>query len=432
MRHVILYTQFDTMYALVDCNNFYCSCERVFNPKLEGRPVIVLSNNDGCAISRSDEAKALGIAMAAPAFIMSKLLDQHKVAVFSSNYTLYGDMSRRVMDSLGSFAPKMELYSIDEAFLDLGEMRKTDLRQLGSDIRKTIKKNLGMPVSVGIASTKTLAKMANRHAKKHYRQAPVFWAANPELVREMLSATAVEDIWGIGHQYALFLSRAGFKTAADFVQAPDEWVRKNLSVVGHRLLFELRGIPSIAWEAEKPIRQNICTSRSFGNRISDKNRIAEAMANYAASCAAKLRADKTCCRSLQVFIQTNPHKTDEAQYLRSVDIDLDRASNHSGEIIKAALRGLDLIFKPGFLYMKCGVTVTDLVPESAVQGSFFDSADRERNGHVMRTIDQINQSLGKEIVRTAVQGFERPYRLKTGYLSSRYTTRMSEVLRIRN
>jgi DNA polymerase V len=420
------------MYAHVDCNNFYCSCERVFNPKLEGRPVVVLSNNDGCAISRSDEAKALGIGMAAPAFIMNKFLEEHQVAVFSSNYTLYGDMSQRIMDSLGLFAPKIELYSIDEAFLDLGEMRKTDLRQLGVDIRKTIKKNLGIPVSVGIGATKTLAKMANRHAKKHYRQASVFWAANPALVREMLSATPVEDIWGIGHQYALFLSRSGFKTAAEFLRAPEEWIRKNLSVVGHRLLFELRGIPSNAWEEEKPVRQNICTSRSFGDRIAEKNRIGEAMANYAASCASKLRAEKTCCRSLQVFIQTNPHKTNEAQYLRSIDIDLDRASNHSGEIIKAALRGLDLIFKPGFLYMKCGVTVMDLVPESSVQGSFFDRADREKNRLVMRTIDQINRSIGKEILRAATQGFERPYRLKTDYLSPRYTTRMSEILRIKN
>ena len=420
------------MYALVDCNNFYCSCERVFNPKLEGRPVIVLSNNDGCAISRSDEAKALGIGMAAPAFIMNKFIEEHHVAVFSSNYTLYGDMSNRIMDSLGSFAPKIELYSIDEAFLDVSEMRKTDLRQLGSDIRKTIKKNIGIPVSVGIGATKTLAKMANRHAKKNYKQESVFWASGPALVMEMLSSTPVEDIWGIGHQYALFLSRSGFKTAAEFADAPEAWIRKNLSVVGHRLLFELRGIPSIAWEEEKPVRKNICTSRSFGKRLTDKSRIAEAMANYAASCATKLRAEKTCCRSLQVFIQTNPHKTDEPQYLRSIDIELDRASNHSGEIIKAALRGLDLIFKAGFLYMKCGVTVMDLVPESSVQGSFFDLADRGKNDLLMRTVDQINHSIGKEILRTAVQGFDRSYGLKTDYLSSRYTTRMGEILRIRN
>ena len=420
------------MYALVDCNNFYCSCERVFRPQLEGRPVIVLSNNDGCAISRSEEAKAIGIAMAAPAFMMQKLIDQHDVAVFSSNYTLYGDMSRRIMDSLGFFAPKMEMYSIDEAFLDLGELVHPDLLKLGFEIRKTIKKNIGIPVSIGIASTKTLAKMANRHAKKHYKQASVFWAANASLTEEMLAASPVADIWGIGHQYALFLSRSGFKTAADFVRAPEDWVRSHLSVVGLRLLYELRGKQSIAWEEVKPVRKNICTSRSFGNRTGDKNQIAEAMANYAAACATKLRADKTCCKRVQIFIQTNPHKTEESQYRRSIDIDLERASNHSGEIIKVALRGLDIIFKSGYLYMKCGVTVMDLVPESVVQASFFDGADRAKNGRVMQTIDSINQSLGKEIVRTAVQGFDRTYKLKAAHLSPCYTTRMGEVLTIKN
>jgi DNA polymerase V len=419
------------MYALVDCNNFYCSCERVFNPKLEGKPLIVLSNNDGCAISRSEEAKALGIAMAAPVFMMKKLIEKHRVAVYSSNYTLYGDMSRRIMDSLALFVPKMEMYSIDEAFLDLGEMVHSDLLNLGFNIRKTIKKNIGIPVSIGIAPTKTLAKMANRHAKKNYKQASVFWASGPALTDEMLSATPVGDIWGIGHQYALFLSRSGFITAADFVHAPAEWVRKNLSVAGLRLLYELRGISTIGWEEAKPVRKNICTSRSFGNRIAEKSQLAEAMANYAAACAVKLRADKTCCRSMQVFIQTNPHKTEEPQYLRSIDIDLETATSHSGEIIKAALQGLDLIFKPGFLYMKCGVTVMDLVPESVVQTNCFDSADREKNGLVMQTIDKINQSLGREIIRTAVQGFGRPYRLKAEYLSPCYTTRMSEVLKIR-
>ena len=418
------------MYALIDCNNFYCSCERVFNPRLEGRPVIVLSNNDGCAISRSEEAKALGIAMAAPVFMMKKLLDKHKVAVFSSNYTLYGDMSERIMNTLAGFVPKIELYSIDEAYLDLHELTRSDLLDLGFRIRKTIGKNIGIPVSIGIAATRTLAKMANRHAKRNHKHASVFWAANPSLTDEMLSATPVDDICGIGNQYALFLSRSGFKTAADFVHAPEDWVKKHLSVVGLRLLYELRGISSIPWEESKPVRKNICTSRSFGKRLREKSRIAEAMANYAASCAAKLRDDRTCCRRLQVFIQTNPHKTEETQYLRSIDIDLERASNHSGEIIKAALFGLDIIFKPGFLYMKCGVTVMDLVPESAVQASCFDAADRKKNGQIMQVMDKINRSLGKEIVRTAVQGFERKYRLKTEYLSPRYTTRMAEILKI--
>jgi DNA polymerase V len=419
------------MYALIDCNNFYCSCERVFKPGLEGKPVIVLSNNDGCAISRSEEAKALGIAMAAPVFMMKKLLDKHKVTVFSSNYTLYGDMSRRIMETLAFFAPKIELYSIDEAFLDLSELRHADLSELAGRIRGTIRKNIGVPVSIGIAPTKTLAKMANRHAKKNSYATGVFVAADPGCREEMLSVTPVGEICGIGHQHALFLSRSGFKTAADFLCAPEDWIKKNLSVVGLRLLYELRGVPSIAWEETRPARKNICTSRSFGHRITEKHQMAEALANYAASCAAKLRDDGTCCRRLKVFIQTNPHKTSETQYLRSVDVDLERASNHSGEIIKAALRGLDLIFKPGFLYMKCGVTVMDLVPESSVQTSCFDEAHVEKNARVMQTMDNINQQLGKEIVRTAVEGFDRRYRLKTEYLSPRYTTRMSDVLKIR-
>jgi len=419
------------MFALVDCNNFYCSCERLFDPKLEGRPVIVLSNNDGCAISRSEEAKALGIAMASPAFMMRNLIDKHNVAVFSSNYTLYGDMSSRIMETLSEIVPKIETYSIDEAFLDLHALGQTDLLELGFRIRRTIRKNIGIPVSIGLAPTKTLAKMANLHAKKNYAGASVFWAANSALTAEMLSATPVESIWGIGHEHALFLVRSGFKTAADFLKAPEDWVKKNLSVKGLRLLFELRGIPAIAWEESPAARKNICTSRSFGLRLTDKNRIAEALANYAASCAAKMRAEKTCCRSLEVFIQTNPHKTQEAQYRRSIRIDLERASNNNGEIIKAALRGLDLIFKQGFRYMKCGVTVRDLVPESSVQASCFDGTDRTKGRRLMHTLDHINRSMGGEFVRSAVQGFDRSYRLKTEFLSPRYTTRMEEILKIR-
>lgn len=419
------------MFGHIDCNNFYCSCERVFQPALRNRPVIVLSNNDGCAISRSDEAKALGIAMAQPAFMMRDLIDKHNVAVFSSNYTLYGDMSGRIMETLSMMVPEIELYSIDEAFLDLRDLGNTDLLQLAFRIRSTIRKNIGIPVSIGIGATKTLAKMANRYAKKNHREAAVFWAASPELEKEMLEATPVEHVWGIGHQYALFLSRSGFNTAADLARAPEDWVRNHLSVVGLRLLYELRGMPAVAWEEEKPARKNICTSRSFGNRLADQGAIGEALANYAAACAAKLRADRTCCRRIQVFIQTNPHKTGESQYRRSIDIDMERPTNHTGEIIKSALRGLELIFKPGFLYMKCGVTVMDLVPESSVQASCFDRADAGKNKKIMKTVDGINQSMGKEILRAAVQGFERSYRLKAEYRSPRYTTRMDEILKIK-
>ena len=419
------------MYALVDCNNFYCSCERVFNPKLEGRPVVVLSNNDGCAIARSEEAKNIGIVMGTPAYLIEDLLRQHNVAVFSSNYTLYGDMSDRVMKTFASFVPRLEIYSIDEAFLDLHDMPYTDLLQLGISIRKTVHQNTGIPVTVGIAATKTLAKMANRYAKKKHKGTGVFWAANEMLTREMLAFTEVGDIWGIGHQYSMFLKRNGFQTAADFVKAPDEWVRVNMSVVGQRLLNELKGVPSIAWEFEPPVKKVICTSRSFGKLLTRKEDILEALVNHASACALKLRQQKTCCNTVHVFINTNPHKTEEAQYARSINVDLQSSSSNTAEIIKAAIKGFDIIYATGYRFMKCGVMVMDLVPERQVKVSLFDPADRTKNNIVMNAMDKVNRSLGKEIVRFAVQGFEKKYRLRADHMSQRYTTHISEVLKIK-
>ena len=333
------------MYALIGCNNFYCSCERVFDPKLDRRPVAVLSNNDGCVISRSEEVKQLGIAMATPAFMIEQKLKDNNVAIFSSNYTLYGDMSDRVMKTIASFVPRLEIYSIDEAFLDLHDMGYTNLLKLGVNIKKTVQQNTGIPVSIGIAPTKTLAKMANRYAKKKHRQTGVFWAAHEGLINEMLEYTDVGEIWGIGSQYALLLNRSNFKTAADFVKAPDDWVRDKMSVVGLRLLNELRGIPAIKWEFGTPAKKNICTSRSFGTLLTKKSEIAEALVNYAAACSLKLRNQKSCCNTVHVFLQTNPHKTEEKQYMRSINVDLERPSNNSAEIIKYALKGFDIIYK---------------------------------------------------------------------------------------
>jgi len=419
------------MYALVDCNDFYCSCERLFNPRLENRPVIVLSNNDGCAIARSEEAKALGIAMASPVFMIDELLKKNNVAVFSSNYTLYGDISDRVMKTVGSFVPRMEIYSIDETFLDLHDMGYTDLLQLGINIRKTVKQNIGIPVTVGIAPTKTLSKMANRYAKKTRKDVGVFWAANDDLIQEMLSYTEVGDIWGIGHQHGLFLRRHGIRTAWDLSKAPEEWVRVNLSVVGQRLLNELKGVPAIQWEFETPAKKNICTSRSFGNLLTDKNTIKEAICNHAAACALKLRQQKNCCRIVHVFIHTNPHKTEEAQYSRSINVEVETATNNTSEIIKYASQGFDIIFKGGFRYMKCGVIVNDLIPEDQIQHSLYDQSDRPKAKTVMNTLDKINRGLGKEIVRFAVQGYEKKYKLKAEWLSPRYTTNINEILKVK-
>ena len=419
------------MYALVDCNNFYVSCERLFNPKLEGRPVIVLSNNDGCAVSRSDEAKALGIEMATPAFMAREIIEKNNVAVFSSNYTLYGDISDRVMKTLGGFVPRLEIYSIDEAFLDMHDLDYTDLLELGLQIKTAVKKNVGIPVCVGIAPTKTLAKMANRYAKKYRKNIGVHWAANEELIKEMLAVTEVGDIWGIGRQYALFLKRNGFNTALDLLSAPEEWIRKNMTVVVQRLFNELKGIPAIAWEFKPPAKKNICTSKSFGKLQTKKEDIAEALCNYAAACALKLRNQNSCCRSINVFLQTNLHRTQDKQYSRSITIDLQTPTNFTGEIINYATKGFDIIFKEGYNYLKCGVMVLDIVPDDKIQASLFDKLDRKKNKTAMEAMDKINKCLGKEMVRLSVQGFEKRYRLKTEYLSSHFTTDINQILKVK-
>ena len=420
------------MYALVDCNNFYVSCERVFNPSLNGKPVIVLSNNDGCAISRSDEAKALGIEMGAVPHLMKEKIAQHGVKMFSSNYTLYGDMSDRVMKTLASFVPRIEIYSIDEAFLDMGNMPFTDLLQLGLKIRTTILKNTGLPVCVGIAPTKALAKMANRYAKKKNKEVGVHWAANRYLINEMLEYTEVGDVWGIGRQYALMLNRNGIKTAMQFTQAPEDFVRSTMSVVGLRLHNELKGIPSIAWEFELPAKKNICTGRSFGSMITDKQLIKEAMSNYAATCALKLRNQQSAAQELKVFVHTNPHRLQDQQYFRSVVIRFETATNSTPDIIKYALKGFEIIFKEGIKYMKCGVELRGFVPEESVQLNLFSGTDNTKNKKALMALDKVNKAMGKDLVRFGIQGFQKSFKARAALLSPCYTTNIHHIIRIKN
>ncbi len=420
------------MYALVDCNNFYCAVERLFQPRLKGRPVVVLSNNDGCVISRNEEAKALGIVMGTPAHLIENIFKEKNVAVFSSNYTLYGDMSDRVMKTMSTFVPRMEIYSIDEAFLDMHDLPHVNLLELGMTIRQTVLRNTGIATTVGIAPTKTLAKMANRYAKKKYRDIGVFWAANQRLTHEMLAATEAGDIWGIGHQHALLLTRNGFRTAADLINAPNDWVRDKLSVVGLRLLNELRGTPSIKWEFTAPLKKNICTSRSFGKPASDIALIQEAVSNYAASCAEKLRRQKSCCREMIVFINTNPHKIEEPQYSRSVKIELERATSNTTELIRFALKGISIIYQHGYKFMKCGIIVQDLVSEDSVQASLLDNANLTRDKRVMAALDKINGTMGKETLKIATQGFKKNYRLRADHLSPRYTTNIKDIIKVKN
>lgn len=420
------------MYALVDCNNFYVSCERVFDPSLRGKPVVVLSNNDGCAISRSDEAKALGVVMGAVPHLAPHIFKTHDVKMFSSNYTLYGDMSDRVMQTLSSFVPAMEMYSIDEAFLDMSSLAYTNLLQLGMKIRKTILVSTGIPTCVGIARTKALAKMANRYAKKNCKETGVFWAANKNLENEMLTQTEAGDVWGIGRQHSLMLLQHDIKTAKQFAEAPQDFVRNKMSVVGLRLQNELNGNNAIKWEDEAPPKKNICTGRSFGILTSDKVFIAEAMSNFAANCALKLRQQKSAAKEISVFINTNPHRTQDRQYSRRINMQMEYATNSTPALIKFALKGLDIIFRKEYNYMKCGVEVNGLVHESVVQLNIFCEAETQKQKKLNAVLDKVNNALGKEIVRYGIQGFSKRYKARANLLSPCYTTRLDHIIKIKN
>lgn len=417
------------MLALVDCNNFYASCERVFNPSLEGRPVVVLSNNDGCVIARSEEAKALGIEMGTPAFMIEEAMQKSRVEIYSSNYVLYGDMSDRVMTILAGFTPQLEIYSIDEAFLNFRAFRYHDLMGIAWEIREKVRQHLGIPVSIGVAPSKTLAKMANRFAKKTKKG--VHWVADEAMREELLRWTEVGDIWGIGGQYTQLLRRHGFRTAYDLARAPAEWMRKHLTVVGHRLLNELNGQPVIEWELDPPAKKNICTARGFGKLLTRKWDVQEALANYTASCGEKLRAQKSSTSRIQVFVQTNAHRKQDRQYQRSISLQLPVATNNSGILIGHALRALDIIYREGYNYQKCGILVMGLVPEAEVQQALFTDPESPRQKAAMKAMDKLNKALGKDLVRLATQGFDKKFRLRQVHLSRRFTTRLEEVIHIK-
>lgn len=420
------------MIALVDVNNFYASCERVFDPSLKGRPVVVLSNNDGCAIARSDEAKAIGIEMGTPAFMIAALMEKHKVAAYSSNYTLYGSMSERVMKILKSFAQNVEVYSIDEAFLNLEGLKNSELFSLGISVKETVLNHTGLPISIGIAPTKALAKMANRFAKKNKKNIGVHVTDTQEQVDELLRATQIADVWGIGPQYQHLLKEKGITNAAQFVNLPEEWIRKQMSVVGQRLVYELKGINAFKWEELPPAKKNIATTRAFGQSLTLKKDIEQAIAAHAASCAAKLRRQQRCATKMDVFIQTNPFRKEDEQYFTGLTIRFKTATNSTTEIVKYAITALNMIFKPGYNYMKGGVTVLDLVPQHIIQLSLFDTKDRQKEKKLMTAIDNTNQSFGKDTVRIGTHGYGHKWKLHAENLSPRYTTRVSDIMKVKS
>ncbi|NLW48535.1 MAG: Y-family DNA polymerase [Firmicutes bacterium] len=418
------------MFALVDCNNFYVSCERVFNPALNGKPVVVLSNNDGCVIARSNEAKALGIKMGVPAFQITEFFQKNDVAVYSSNYALYGDLSHRVMSSLGQFTPELEIYSIDEAFLNLIGL-PVNYREYARKIRRTVLKNIGIPVSVGIGPTKVLAKTANYYAKKTPENQGIYVLDSPTKINEALKLFNVEDIWGIGRQYSKLLKSLGIKTAWDFTQLQDSWVKKRMTIVGLRVKKELEGISCLELELIPAAKKVICTSRSFGESQTELELLREAVATYAARCAAKLRKQHSCAGMLMVFIHTNGFKTDEPQYEKNFVCKLPVATNSTMELIRYALFALKAIYQRGFRYKKAGVLVLDIVPEDQVQGSLFDNVDRHKQAVIMKTMDGINTKYGRDTLKIAVQGSGRKWKLRQEKLSPCYTTRWKDIITIR-
>lgn len=414
------------MFGLVDCNNFYASCERVFNPSLNGKPIVVLSNNDGCVIARSNEAKSLGIKMGVPAYQIKDLVKQHDVAVFSSNYVLYGDMSGRVMSILAELAPEIEVYSIDEAFLNLEGIQ--DLQTLGSKIVRQVTRGTGIPVSTGIAPTKTLAKVANKFAKKYPAYNRLCIIDTEEKREKALKLFEIGDVWGIGRRQAAKLEKQGVKTAYDFTQLPGSWVRKNMTVTGERTWKELRGISCIDMESAPPAKKQICTSRSFGKMVEDIDTMSEAIATHASTCAKKLRQQKSFAMSLMVFIHTNNFREDLPQYWKNTIIKLPVPTNDSIEIVHYALEGLKSIFIPGYQYKKAGVIITEIV--TSAQLGLFDTVDREKREKLMQAIDKVNGE-HRHLVKLAVQGNGRDWKLKQEQLSKRYTTDINEVLTIK-
>lgn len=415
------------MIALVDCNNFYASCERVFNPKIENKPVIVLSNNDGCVIARSNEAKVLGIKMGEPAFKLKNLIEKYNINVFSTNFALYGDLSKRVMNIMSTEVEKMEIYSIDEAFLDFSDYAS---KKRGLAIREKVKKWTGIPVSVGIAPTKVLAKVAGHIAKKHTKSG-VFIFDDEDLIRRALNFFKVEDLWGIGSNTAKKLKSVGIHTALQFRQCDSSWVKRNLSVNGVRLQKELFGEVCYPVETKIERRKSICTARSFGSEINKLSKLKEVIGSHANTCATKLRKEKSCCTTVGVFLSTNPFKPQAKQYNPYTVTQLHVPTNDSMEIVKVAIKALESIYRGDCIYKKAGVVVSGTVPQEQTQLSLFDSLDRGKRENINIAVDRVNSLMGKNKVHLAVQGNGRKWKIKQERLSPCYTTRFADILEVR-
>ena len=421
----------DEIIALVDCNNFYVSCERVFNPSLENKPVAVLSNNDGCMVSRSAEIKALGIPMGAPGFKWEAVIKQHGGTLLSSNYALYGDMSARVMEVLSMFSPDIEIYSIDEAFLNLGGFRIRNLDTYAAEIRETVKKWTGIPVSVGISKTKTLAKAANHFAKK----IPAFHGSlnlmEDKRIADALGRLPVAEIWGIGRQYDKFLQQNGIKTALQLRDADEKFVDRYMTSVGHKTVLELRGYSCIEMDEAPSAKKGIVCSRSFSKQVTAKAELAEAVSTYITRASEKLRAQKSVAGHLTVFLNTNRFK-EGPQYNNSASTTLATHTAYTPELIKIAMELLEEVWLPGFEYKKAGVMFADIVSEDDVPLNYLEvNYLDDKRKDLMGTVDHINHRLGRDTLFYASSGLQTEWQMKRAKLSPYYTTRWQDLPKVK-
>ena len=422
------------MFALVDVNSFYASCETAFRPALKGKPVVVLSNNDGCVIARSAEAKRLGVKMGDPYFKQKELFRRYGVVCFSSNYELYADMSNRVMTTLEEMSPRCEIYSIDEAFCDLTGVRNCRiLEDFGRELKDAVYRNTRLTVGVGIGQTKTLAKLANHAAKRWQRQTGgVVDLSNVDRQRKLMAMLPVDETWGVGRRITKKLEAIGIKTVLDLADTDIRFIRKHFNVVLERTVRELRGEPCFEFEEFAPVKQEILCSRSFGERVTEYDAMRQAISSYASRAAEKLRGEHQYCRFISAFVKTSPFALNEPCYSNSASVKLLTPTQDSRDIISAATRCLDRIWKEGHRYQKAGVMLGDFFSQGVAQLKLFDdNAPRADSEKLMEVLDQLNAKNGRGTLYFAGQGIQQEWAMKREMLSPRYTTRFSDLLRVK-
>ena len=421
----IKYTTKKNIIALIDCNSFYVSCERLFKPKIQKRAVVVLSNNDGCVISRSQEAKDMGIKMGEPYFKVKKLITRNKIEVYSSNYALYGDISRRVMKVLKTFSPKVEIYSIDEAFIDLSFMDHEGIEEYGRQIRSRILKWIGIPTSVGIASTKTLSKVANHIAKKE-KTGVVYLKKD---IDEKLKKFPIEKVWGVGKQLSKFYYKNNIRNAYDLKNVSNTWVKKGTNVLGAKTAMELRGIPCINLQVEQEKRKNCCVSRSFGRKVKNIEELEESVVTHCLNAAEKIRADDQLAKTITVFIRTSPFDKNKKYYSNSKTIDLAIPSSNSIELIKKAVKALNDIYKYGYSYQKAGIILSNLKDAKQNDRNLLTPLLENKSKKLMRAIDYTNSKYGRYAISIAHAGLSKGWKMRREH-SSRIDTASFDSLPI--